>query len=424
MIQVTKLGARGNGVADDTEAIQKAFNQAAKSGETVYFPSGVYAVNPAKTLMVGGNTTIKGDGRTSVIRAASDSFGWELMRVSGKDVSLTGIVLDGNRRANRVLAIAGGSARVAVRDALVQRATHCTDRRSGYYAGPVAGIVVSGNTESVTITGTEIANVVARNLAGASLIARGIYVTTTWGSKELAAKKIAITNCYIHHIGPADDGDGIYYEDPAIEDNRGVEVGSLIAGNRFDYCAKRAIKIFAKGITVRGNTINNPYLNDNYYMGAEKGKLAPDMYSAISIYGGSNTVERNQISGSGGFYAAIEVGAGFPVENITIQNNGIIMGAKSSVKGTTAIRLGNVHDFTIESNTITGGERGIWTWQGAERGKIENNVIRAPRGGGIDLTTHLRGYAQKNITCLGNRISAAKFKVQTSAYTNANVEIK
>ncbi|GJM82866.1 hypothetical protein HMSSN139_53620 [Paenibacillus sp. HMSSN-139] len=358
MISVTNFGAKGNGITDDTAAIQRALNQAAATGDTVYFPKGVYLVNPAKTLQVGGNTTVKGDGRTSVIRASSSSFGWELVRATGKDILLTGLVLDGNRRVNRVLTIAGGSARVTVQGLLVQGATHSSDRRSDYYAGVVSGIVVLGNTESIAIQGSEIADVIARNVGGTGLVARGIYVTTTWASRERAARQVSITGCSIHHIGPADDGDGIYYEDPAMEENRGTAVGGLIVGNRFDYCAKRAVKVFAKGVTVRGNAINNPYLSNNYYMGAEKGRLAPDMYAAISIYGGDSVVEGNQIAGTGSFYAAIEVGAGPVVENVTIQGNSTVMGSQSEIKGTTAIRLGNIRGFAIGGNEMQNGERG------------------------------------------------------------------
>lgn len=423
MIQVTRFGAKGNGVTDDTAAIQRALNQAAQTGETVYFPSGVYLINPAATLRVGGNTTIRGDGRSSVIKALTKTFGWELMRVSGNDVGISNITLDGNYRVNRVLVIGGGCSRVTVSQAAVLNATHSTDRRSEYYSGVVSGIVIYGNTQSITIENTEVANIVARNLVGTSLVARGIYVTTTWGSQERAAKQVAIANCYIHDILPADDADGIYIEDPAMENNRGEELNSRITGNRFDYCAKRAIKVFAKGIYVTGNEINNPYLNNNYYMGADKGTLAPDMYSAISIYGGSNLVEGNVIAGRGSFYAAIEVGAGFTVEPIVIQDNEVTMGAKSNIRGTTAIRLGNIRDFRIISNTINNGERGIWTWQNAELGLIKDNVIVVRRGGGIDLSTYLPGYVQKDITCLNNSITAGTFRIRTAS-TNENVVIQ
>lgn len=423
MIQVTKVGAKGNGVTDDTAAIQKALNQAAQSGDTVYFPSGIYLINPAKPLMVGGNTTIKGDGRSSVIKAGGIGFGWELMRVSGKNVSINSIFVDGNQRVNRGLVIGGGSSQVTVSNVSVTNATHSTDRKSEYYVGVVSGIVVYGNSSGITITDTEVANIAARNFMGTSLVARGIYVTTTWGSKERVAKKVTISNCYIHHITPADDGDGIYYEDPALENNQGEDVGSLIRGNRFDFCGKRAIKIFAEGITIQGNEINNPYLNNNYYFGAEKGTLAPDMYSAISIYGSNNTVDGNKIGGSGSFYAMIEAGSGLPVEDITIQNNNLVMGDKSNIIGTTAIRLGTIRDFRILSNTIKNGERAVWTWQNAESGLIKDNVIRMNKGGGIDLSTYLRGYVQKSISCLNNKITAKTFTVKTAS-TNENVTIR
>lgn len=424
MIDVTKLGARGNGTADDTAAIQKALNQAAQSGDTVYFPAGVYRVNPAKTLSVGGRTQIKGSGRASIIRAADVGFGWELIRVNGSDVSLNDIVLDGGRRVNRVLTLGSGIARVSVNGLVVQGASHSTDSKSAYYGGVVSGIIVLGDSEAINIVNTEVHDIVAQNLSPAGLVARGIYLTTTWASRELAPRRVTISNCYIHHIGPANDGDGLYYEDPAMEENRAVKLDSVIADNRFDYCAKRAIKVFARGLVVRGNTINNPYLNNNYYSGAQRGQQAPDMYSAISIYGGDSIVEGNRITGSGSFYAAIEVGAGATLDHITIQDNTIAMGPKSTTKGTTAIRLGSIHDFQIAGNTIQGGERGVWTWQSAEDGRIERNVIRVPKGVGIDLTTYLRGHVQRDILCKDNDIKTAASKIKTSSSTNVNVKLQ
>src|SRR5437870_10433757 len=44
VVNVKEFGARGNGLADDTTAIQAAIN-AAKPGETIYFPAGVYSVS-------------------------------------------------------------------------------------------------------------------------------------------------------------------------------------------------------------------------------------------------------------------------------------------------------------------------------------------------------------------------------------------
>lgn len=423
MIDVTMLGARGDGRTDDSAAIQKALDQAMRSGDTVYFPSGVYMIRPGKALRVCGRTTVQGDGPTSVLRASGGGFGWELMRAAGDQMEIRDIVLDGNNRVNRVLVIGGGSHEVTVENVQVTRATHSTDPGSEFYTGIVAGIVIYGNSEAIRISGCEISHVQAVNLTSGSLIARGIYVTTAWGSAERVARDVTINNSHIHHIGPADDGDGIYYEDPALDGGQGSEVDSVISGNQFDHCAKRAIKIYADGITTRDNRITNSYLNNNYYMGTSKGKLAPDMYSAISLYGNHQLVERNTINGSGSFYAAIEVASGQEVHDITIQNNQISMGERSSISGTTGIRLGNIRDFKILNNTVNNGERGIWTWQNASGGEIRGNILVQKRGGGIDLSTYLRGYVQRNIICANNRIRAAKFTVLTSP-TNQNVVVR
>ena len=63
-------------------------------------------------------------------------------------------------------------------------------------------------------------------------------MTTTWNANEAAAKNLTITNSHIHHIGPADDGDGIYYEDPNLDKNMGQDTNSVISNNTFDNCAK------------------------------------------------------------------------------------------------------------------------------------------------------------------------------------------
>lgn len=43
-LNVYEFGATGNGIADDTEAIQSAINHAHETGETVFFPPGIFSV--------------------------------------------------------------------------------------------------------------------------------------------------------------------------------------------------------------------------------------------------------------------------------------------------------------------------------------------------------------------------------------------
>lgn len=423
VINVRQIGAKGNGRDDDTPYVQKALDQAASKGVSVFFPKGTYLIDPTRTLIVGGRTKLVGQGSESVIKASGQKFGWELMRVTGSDVDISNLNLDGNKRANRVLVIGGGTQRVNITGVIIANASQSKSTGDDGYSEIAAGIVIYGNTSRITVDSSEVKNIYAVNNIGGSMIARGIYVTTTWNSKEVVAKQITITNSHIHHIGPADDGDGIYYEDPAMDQNNGQNTDSLISGNLLEFCAKRGMKIYAQGVKVSGNHIVNSYLNNNYYQGTNKGKLAPDMFSAVSVYGSNNIIYANVIDGIGSFYAAIEVGAFETVTNTVISNNKIIMGSKSTIKGTTAIRLGNIYNFTIKNNTIENGERAIWTWQNADFGVIKDNTIIMRNGGGIDLSTYLDGYTQVNLALGGNAITASSFKIQL-APTNRNVTVK
>lgn len=71
-INVKDFGAKGDGVADDTEAIQTALREARRN-TTVYFPAGVYSIT--KTLIVppGNGVRLTGDGLSTVLVAGRSS---------------------------------------------------------------------------------------------------------------------------------------------------------------------------------------------------------------------------------------------------------------------------------------------------------------------------------------------------------------
>lgn len=69
MINVKDFGAVGDGVTDDTTAIQTALTEA--SGKTIYFPSGTYVVNVGDSetkFSPGADTLILGDGWQTILR--------------------------------------------------------------------------------------------------------------------------------------------------------------------------------------------------------------------------------------------------------------------------------------------------------------------------------------------------------------------
>lgn len=66
---VLDYGAVGNGIADDTAAIQAAIN----SGRDVFLPKGAYLVDPDVGLVVSTGTTIFGEGRCDSILVAKNN---------------------------------------------------------------------------------------------------------------------------------------------------------------------------------------------------------------------------------------------------------------------------------------------------------------------------------------------------------------
>ena len=66
-VNVKSFGAKGDGVADDTKAIQKALDQGGRLGKSVFFQAGTYRItNP---LRVKSFTTLIGIGVSSTLKS-------------------------------------------------------------------------------------------------------------------------------------------------------------------------------------------------------------------------------------------------------------------------------------------------------------------------------------------------------------------
>ncbi|MEI6424872.1 MAG: glycosyl hydrolase family 28-related protein, partial [Lentisphaerota bacterium] len=104
--------AIGDGIADDTEALQAAF-KAMKPGTTLYLPAGTYRIN--KTLELGGaykeggisQGTIIGNGRSTKILWDGETGGVMIKSLGYTHSSYIGFVLDGRGKAETGVLHAG-----------------------------------------------------------------------------------------------------------------------------------------------------------------------------------------------------------------------------------------------------------------------------------------------------------------------------
>ena len=105
-INVKDYGCKGDGITDDSNAIQSAINN--NSGKTIYFPKGIYLVNKGIKLI--DHTSILGDGFESVIKANAnniivlyndkytDNIGKDNHAIGMVDITISNILIDGNRQ--------------------------------------------------------------------------------------------------------------------------------------------------------------------------------------------------------------------------------------------------------------------------------------------------------------------------------------
>ena len=91
VVSVKAFGAKGDGVADDTAAIQAAIN-AAQAGETIYFPSGIYEVSDFVVKNRSGLSFI-GVGQNSVIRQKAGVVRMATIEVS-RDIVISNLTFD------------------------------------------------------------------------------------------------------------------------------------------------------------------------------------------------------------------------------------------------------------------------------------------------------------------------------------------
>ena len=154
VLDVKTYGAKGNGIADDTAAIQAAINALPTTGGTVKIPAGTYLIDTSKKINLRSSMLLQMDP-AAILKAKTSSLSRHyILYISNKsDVEIAGGQLVGDRDTH-VYATSGthewghgiqilGGKRVTVRDLMV---TKCTG--DGVCIGGSSSDVVIGNIVS------------------------------------------------------------------------------------------------------------------------------------------------------------------------------------------------------------------------------------------------------------------------------------
>jgi hypothetical protein len=174
-VDIRQYGAKGDGIADDTAAIQTALNV----GGTVYIPPGTYLLNGSRKgtfnalLTYTSNTHIVGDGDLSVLKVASNYTVAGDYRVfapatatATNNVIFERFKIDGNAANNLVLGSSGGNVRQAYM-IYCDSGTDFTVDDMSFVDHPGRNVLCLGNnTSPPSITNGRVTNCYFSNVGG------------------------------------------------------------------------------------------------------------------------------------------------------------------------------------------------------------------------------------------------------------------
>ena len=435
IINVKDFGALGNGIVDDTAAIQAAINSA--FGKTVIIPAGTYIV----TQLFGINkVSITGEGSgVSILKRKNNSSTQSILEFSGKnDFQIIDITIDGNK-ANQTI----GANSLVVLNCYSWEVIGCVFENAKSVAGYGSGIVVIDGQNDSLIFRSKIKDCFIHNNDS-----DGIFINREWF--------IDITGCFIKNNG----GGGIMvlnYAFPPVADvsnyliidsntcientGSGISVtGYVEGGTPSNPIYGRLVPASREIIIVNNNCKKNTgsgivYQGTN---GLVSGNNCEDnstgfVFNAnLSVFS-SNTGAYNKNYGIdciGAFHSVISNNSFVTSEGVGINcgggsfnivsGNSVILVGSNQVSGIRLLgveSLGGTPIETIAYGTKISGNiiklnsnslsLGIWCARLAQAITIENNIADCPVDGYMGYICNCSNYSTKN-----NQIIAPQFSGQ------------
>lgn len=342
-------GARGDGVADDTAALQAAFD-AATDGRTIYLPPGTYLVTA--TLRLPSNAAIVGAGaETTILRANAPLtrllHGDGVTHLRLADLTLQGGGQEPGGETNGGLVFtAPAQTGEWPLDVAVERV-----RIAGFRG---SGLVALGASQAVGV-GLTVRDCTIRDLGRHAVLA-------------YFCQRILVEHCYLERLG----GSGTIFPrvaDVTVRDCSVRETGLQEWGHGLEVGDESC------GFLIENNLVENSgdHAGILIEQGAWRGVIVHNRILRPRFQG----IQLNNKHGQAA------------VKEVRVVGNLVDMGgnrdhAAMLVYGDTTFL---VEDCLIESNTLLGGKAGL-EMHDARRGIIARNLVRDAAGAGLELIHH------------------------------------
>lgn len=160
-INVRAFGATGNGVTDDTAAIQAAINAVPSGGVVVYIPAGDYLLNSSALSMATAGTVLLGDGAENTKLLVGSSFtGTTAVQITGYNCQVRDLSVSGNNSTTTSNPVANGIEITGV------RRTRVSGCQFWYLNGWAIEAVATTAGSTSNPLGTQISQVFMNSCAG------------------------------------------------------------------------------------------------------------------------------------------------------------------------------------------------------------------------------------------------------------------
>jgi hypothetical protein len=300
IVSVKNTGAVGNGVANDTAAIQAAVNQVGGTGGTVLVPVGTYMIDALTSVLLKSNMTLKMETGAVLKAIPNGSGAYHILKAS----SLTNL--------------------------------------------NVVGGTIKGERDEHTTLGNDAATT--------PYSASCTSANSCWGQWGYGMSIYACSNVYIENVIARDCwGDGFYITDNSTN----INFYSVLCDNN----RRQGISVIhANGVVIRDSAINNTH-GHNPQTGIDLEPNAGDFVSNVQIlnntfvnnknggvaaYGAQGTITNVTVTGNtvtGGNNMAMRFS--YQSSNFTVQDNTIVTGNWGF------FTYGGLTSSTITNNTVT-----------------------------------------------------------------------